>query len=118
LDLFDTESEDAAMGSLWKFDASTVFQGLFCSVSCFLGPMIWERGLTPVCFVVSTLLPWRSHTLNFCLFVCLTLSHTLLHGLLLIRFFVSGWVTIPFVLVLSDGLFGRFDLAACAAATP
>jgi hypothetical protein len=36
----------------------------------FLGPMIWERGLTPVCLVVSTLLPWRNHTLNFCLFVC------------------------------------------------
>jgi hypothetical protein len=25
---------------------------------------------------------------------------------------VSGWVTAPFVLVPSDGVFGRFDLAA------
>jgi hypothetical protein len=27
-----------------------------------------ERGLTPACLVVSTLLPWRSHTLHLCLF--------------------------------------------------
>jgi hypothetical protein len=30
--------------------------------------------LTPVCLVVWTLLPWRSHTLNFCLFVCYQLK--------------------------------------------
>jgi hypothetical protein len=56
-----------AYGSLTHLNS--VFQGLFFTVSCFLGLMIWERGLTPVCLVVSTLLPWRSHTFNFCLFV-------------------------------------------------
>jgi hypothetical protein len=43
--------------------------GLLLTGSCFLGPMSWERGLTPVCLVVSTLLPWHSHTVHFCLFV-------------------------------------------------
>jgi hypothetical protein len=37
----------------------------------FLVRLFGKGVLTPVCWVVLTLLPWRSHTLNFCLFVCL-----------------------------------------------
>jgi hypothetical protein len=58
------------MRSLWKFDASSVFQGLFCSVSCFLGLMIWERGFDPGVFGRFDLAALAQPHLKF-LFVCL-----------------------------------------------
>jgi hypothetical protein len=58
------------MRSLWKFDASIVFQGLFFTVSCFLGPMIWEKGFDPGAIGRFDLAALAQPHLKF-LFVCL-----------------------------------------------
>jgi hypothetical protein len=54
-----------------QVDAGELSSWLSYSVSCFLGPMFWERGFDPGVFGHFDLaaLAAQPH-LNFCLFVC------------------------------------------------